>query len=160
MKSKIFTENDRQYMIIVKPELHYSKGNRAPHFAITGEIWKAYNGAKFGRDCISCGCIHDEIEKHFPGEFTDIITLHLSDNDGMPMYAVENGFYWYKQNAGKGFDYIRLPKIFWGENMNIESKVEFADLVDSLRPMCKEQAEACIKKHNLVVTGDKWGPKP
>jgi hypothetical protein len=66
--------------------LHDIKGNRAPHFSLTADI--RYNdGGESG------GCCHDEILKHWP-QFTDLAALHMSDIDGVPMYAVENGWYY------------------------------------------------------------------
>lgn len=56
--------------------LHYIKGNSAPYFSITTE-----NGAA-----------HDTILATFP-EFADLVALHLSDIDGVPSHAAENGFY-------------------------------------------------------------------
>lgn len=155
--SKIFIENGNSYKIIVNATLNYIKGNSAPYFSVTGEIWHANKkGEKDKRyfDCIAGGCLHDDIEKHFPGVYSDIINLHLSDINGLPMYAVENGFYWFQQDQEQGFDYIRLPKD--KRNVSIKDKQDFINLVESLKPMYKQEADDCIKRHNLVVAGDKW----
>jgi len=47
----------------------------------------------------SCGCIHDEILESRP-DLKFLINLHLSDLDGVPMHAEENGFYWLAKAAG------------------------------------------------------------
>ncbi len=60
-------------------------------FAITGNLYEA-DKPKTDKYYISGGCIHDEIHKFFP-EFDIFINLHLCDYEGIPMYAVENGFY-------------------------------------------------------------------
>lgn len=61
-------------------------GNGHNSFAITGEIRRP--GA---RDCDSCGCIHDEIAKHFP-ELAHLIKWHLTSSDG-PMHYIANTLY-------------------------------------------------------------------
>ena len=68
---------------------HYLKGNRLPYFSVTGEIWK--DGRT--RDCEACGCIHDDILRHWP-ELASVVALHLSDYTGEPSYAEANGWYW------------------------------------------------------------------
>lgn len=60
-------------------------------FAITGDIYKA-GAPKTDRNYIAGGCLHEEIEKHFP-EFKRFIKLHLCDYSGAPMHAGANGFY-------------------------------------------------------------------
>lgn len=60
-------------------------------FSITGDIYKA-GRPKIDKYYIAGGCIHEEIKKFFP-EFNQFINLHLCDYEGIPMYAVENGFY-------------------------------------------------------------------
>jgi len=50
-------------------------------FSITAEI-------KSGRNIISCGCLHDEIAKHFP-EYREAIKWHLWSTDGS-MHHVAN----------------------------------------------------------------------
>lgn len=60
-------------------------------FAITADIYEA-GKPKTDRYFISGGCCHDDIAKAFP-EFIPFIKLHLCDYEGIPMYAVENGFY-------------------------------------------------------------------
>ena len=150
-REKTFMEDSKEYTIYVTPELHYIKGNNAPYFSITAQIWRSRNGKRVGRDCCACGCLHEDIEKHFPNEYTDLINLHLSDINGVPMYAVENGWYWFQQNPRKGFEYIRAPY-----RILIEAKQDWIDFVESLKPRYKQQATEAIKKHGLVVTGDNW----
>jgi len=57
------------------------------YFSMTGEIYLA------GGPLQSCGCPHYEIAESFP-ELRRFIPLHLSDENGVPMHAVENGWYW------------------------------------------------------------------
>src|ERR1035437_6096743 len=96
--------NHKTELLTVTAILH-KIGSQSPYFSITGEIWKANKkGERDGRqrDCISCGCLHDDILKAWP-ELQDLVALHLSDISGIPMYAVENGFYWLKQGR---YDYV------------------------------------------------------
>lgn len=82
-------------VITVKIRLNDECKNGYQDFSITGEIYAA-GKPRTDRNIISCGCIHDDIQKHFP-EFIPFIKLHLCDYDGVPMYPVANGFYHLQQ---------------------------------------------------------------
>lgn len=73
----------------VQGGLHYIKSNGSPYFSLT------YTSHRkgFPNQCWSGGAGHDKIEKHFPGRFTDLAALHLSDIDGAPMYGEANAWY-------------------------------------------------------------------
>ena len=71
----------RKIAIVVEGGLHRI-GTQAPYFSITANI---------GPDM--WGCQHDAIEAEFPGIYTDLIAMHLSDVDGVPMHATANGWY-------------------------------------------------------------------
>jgi len=76
------------------------------YFSITGSLfeklsrgqkyydYKLFNGEKFEQT--TGGCIHDTILKYYP-EFKNIVDLHLSDLDGLPMHFFANGFYYITQ---------------------------------------------------------------
>lgn len=72
----------------VEGGLNYLRGNRKPYFSITVDQHRTGHP----NQCQSGGCMHDEVLKHFP-KFADIVALHLSDIDGVPSYAAENGWY-------------------------------------------------------------------
>src|SRR5260370_33599525 len=68
------------------------------YFSMTGEIYLA------GGPLESCGCPHDEIAEAFP-ELRRFIPLHLSDENGEPMHAVENG--WDRAGGQPEFNFRR-----------------------------------------------------
>ncbi len=77
------------YRFTIKAEAYQLGGNSHPHFSVTGEIGKP--GA---RDCEACGCLHEEISKTWPS-VRPIIALHSSNaDDGEPLHAEANGYYW------------------------------------------------------------------
>jgi hypothetical protein len=84
-KGKEYGPNAR---IRVTAGLHKLEGNARPYFSVTGEIFIPGK-----RDAKSCGCIHEEILRHWP-ELAPVVALHLSDDSGTPMHAEANGWYW------------------------------------------------------------------
>jgi hypothetical protein len=130
--SKTYHENGREYLITATVRYDDDCGNGHNSFAITGTIWRARNGQRIGRDCETCGCIHDEIAKRFP-YLAPLLKWHLMNSDE-PMYYIEDTLYhalahgpkyaWVSYDGGqdpmkvitvKGFDYL---------------KAEFAQLVE------------------------------
>lgn len=85
--SKVHGENN----IFVSIGLDDECKNGHQDFSITADIYKA-GKPKIDRYCIMGGCCHDEILKAFP-EFKIFVNLHLCDWEGIPTYAVENGYY-------------------------------------------------------------------
>lgn len=78
--------------------LHYINGNKLPYFSLTGELWprdSRYSGPEV------CGAIHDVILKSFPS-LRPLADLHLSNINGEPLHAVENGWYWYGGSEYEG----------------------------------------------------------
>lgn len=84
--------------IIVKIRLDDQCKNGHQDFAITADLYKA--GRRGDKNYLAGGCCHEEILKHFP-EFKIFVNLHLADAKGIPMYAVENGFYHLREGFNK-----------------------------------------------------------
>lgn len=184
MITKTFDENGKKFRITVHLGLRYIRGNSAPYFSITADIDRKDGNGKWVED--SCGCLHDEIAKHFPGQFDDLIALHLSDINGVPMHAEANGWYWLEGAAGG------MGSHYHGSNGTPKSKSETECLeifarhcridrslaarivedckalgieagrahwrkeCNGLRANWNIQAQQCIQRNNLVVTGDYW----
>lgn len=91
LDERYFTRAGCKYHMQVQGGLHYIRGNNAPYFTVSAGIFVKKKNNRWYE--YPSGCLHDEIERLFPGKFTDIIALHLSDIDGVPMHAVGNGAY-------------------------------------------------------------------
>ena len=61
-------------------------GDQSPYFSVTGDVYER------GRHRVG-GCIHAVITRAFPA-LAPVIVLHLSNFEGVPMHAAENGWYW------------------------------------------------------------------
>ncbi len=81
--------------MIVKGGLHHIKGNSAPYFSLTCDIYER------GRD-VGGGAAHDEILRKAP-HLKPLADLHLSSIDGVPMHAAANGWYWMAGTVAGGF---------------------------------------------------------
>jgi hypothetical protein len=89
---KVFKENGHFYSISAIVRYDDECGNGYNSFSITGEIWRCTeSGKRTGRDCETCGSIHDHIKKHFP-ELAPFIKWHLTSSDG-PMHYMANTLY-------------------------------------------------------------------
>lgn len=121
-----------------------SKTNRE-YFSITYEaLWR-------GR-VESCGAGHDTIRKYFGKQFDDVIPMHLSNSEGVPMHALENGFY-YLQNPEEfspevvaNHFRISLDSV---EALKALSKDDLAKWVEDQKPRWKAEAEAIRAKYKI-----------
>ncbi len=84
-----YTEHGQKYRI--KAEIRYDDecGNGHNSFAITGDISRATANGRWQED--ACGCIHENIAKHFP-DYAKYIKWHLTSSNG-PMHYVANTVY-------------------------------------------------------------------
>jgi hypothetical protein len=72
---------------VIKIKLNDECKNGHEDFSMTADIYED------GRD-VGGGCCHDHILKLRP-DLKPFADLHLATWQGVPMYAVENGFYWF-----------------------------------------------------------------
>jgi len=114
VSKKSYVEDGQEYVLIAKVRYDDECGNGHNTFSVTGEIWRARNGQRIGRDCESCGCIHDDIAKHLP-ELAPYIKWHLVDSDG-PMHYIANTVYHVQR---KNLDHARSTAV-WPEAIDEE----------------------------------------
>jgi hypothetical protein len=130
-------------------------------FSITAQ---GYDKNKYGHWIESFGgCCHDEILARFP-ELKPFVLLHLSDVNGVPMYAVENGYFhlWddtktKEQREKNAMEYLRITK----KEVKILSKAQDKDyfrfMIGSLNlpDRWKREAVEAIKMLEKF-SGKKW----
>jgi len=101
-QKKVFTKSITYYWykadMIVTIRHDDECGNGHNSFSITGDIYKA--GRRSDSAFLTGGCIHEEIEKHFP-ELTQYIKWHMTSTDG-PMYYLANSLYHASDKDYKG----------------------------------------------------------
>ncbi len=141
--------------IIVKISLNDECKNGHQDFAITADIYKA--GLRSDRSFMAGGCCHTEIIKFFP-KFKPFVALHLCDAKGIPMYAVENGFYHLKngfnsKSMGMEFEnefcgYYRITPEQFSILKDSENSLEFGILLKELNILnqWEEEANKAIKQ--------------
>lgn len=123
----------------------YRIGEQRPYFSVTGEIG-TYAQHRNG-NVQACGCLHEEILRAWP-ELAPIVALHLSDEDGVPMHALENARYWAgltqwePMHADALARHLRITEEGEAEALTTEEAV--AAKVAELAPRWKAEAEAAI----------------
>lgn len=153
---KVYTENGQKYQIKAVGGLHKI-------FSLTGDIdvwrhgcWQDHSG----------GCIHEELLKHWP-ELAPLAALHLSNQDGVPMHALGNGFYWlagamgglHQRYHGGNQDYIHRDKDPVENCLRIFAEHVRISIEDAaeLREQFREQVEANVSFYDRVYES-KDGP--
>ena len=126
--------------------------NQLPYFSVTHEAWKANKKAEIDKRykepwrCADCG---EDVESVFP-ELKDLFEFHLRDINGEPMYTIENGMYFIKEN-----NVDAVKEHFLMDNVDdivkIKTKEELQEYLNknNLYAKWKHQAETLIEKYNL-----------
>ncbi len=114
-------------------------------FAITANMYK--KGSAINDNNIdACGCLHDEILAVKPS-LQLFVDLHLSDEQGLPMYAVENGYYWFSKDIAIFAKYMRIPLDKAKElRAEIFDKQQFTKWVETMKPTYLSQANEAKKQ--------------
>lgn len=105
--NKVFYKNGFKHRIKVKAELVHRDGNSNAYFSITGEVERKAKNNRWVFE--TGGCIHQEIVEQFP-RLQPLCDIHLSDENGVPMYAYENAGYWAGQTKYQQLDLVALAK--------------------------------------------------
>ena len=145
MKKELFKviENGTELIkVVIETENNY--------FSITGTIGAKVVRGQMYNDYIqhnkqkyeihSGGCIHEDILKHIP-HLQPIVNLHLSNLEGVPMHAVANGTYWFKEDKNKGLNYVRYK----GSREGINTIEDFKGLFPKLYIQYNEEAEEVLE---------------
>lgn len=80
-----FTERGRKMILIARAEYGDDCKNGHNTFSVTGEIWTNPKG----RDCESCGCLHEDISRLIP-EWAPLLKWHLFDAENGPLHYIAN----------------------------------------------------------------------
>jgi hypothetical protein len=106
------------YRLTATTELTQLVWNAAPYFSATAEL---ENMRRHGANRVECwGCMHEEITEHFP-HLAPVVLVHLADDHGQPMHAVENAMYWAGMSAwavGKPM----TPKVYDGSRLETDAE--------------------------------------
>lgn len=131
-------------------------GNQKPYFSVTADVYE-YTGRPGRPRFLACGCCHKYIQQ-VTDKFNDVISLHLADEDGTPMHAVTNSKYWLGLTKYQSFDVKRVMSHFRCNEDEVYILLKHAnngsleEYIDSVyRPRWKQEADAIIRKYNLVV---------
>ena len=145
----------------VKFGLSYLAPNRLPHFSVTVDAPDAMN--------VVTGCAHGEVLKRYP-DMADIVALHLSTPDGVPMHALANAWYWWSDYDGRGVhlntperdrfdvlaDHLRIDRadvdaldLPTFRMAGDEYPAEFVAYIGAQRERWQREADEAINKYNL-----------
>lgn len=134
-------------------------GNASGYFSLIGEIRDSRRRRDDG--IVAWGCLHDEILKAWP-DLADAVALHLSDEDGAPMHAAANGWYWYAGAVVEaGLDRPEGAGRYIGETVNGRAAADiFADHCRISRSLADEliqQRLTCQQFHEWIGTQrERW----
>lgn len=152
MQTTITTQTVHGEPMIINIRLSDPCNNGHNEFAITAYIYRKGSKKLTDRNIDRFGCCHEDILAKKPS-FNIFVNLHLCDESGAPMCAVENGFYnlegvqgvaayGHNMNLDAFAEYMRVSKAEAVRVVNnIHTKEQFAAWVDTLRPTWKMEAD-------------------
>jgi hypothetical protein len=148
--------NDDKTNCKIEINLNDECKNGHQDFSITATFWQV-GEVRSDRNMIAGGCCHDDILNIRP-DLQIFVNLHLCDWQGVPMYAVENGFYHLKEGFNntkpseesfktKFCEYYRLTLKQFEILSKSENKTHYAILLMDLGILdqWKEEADKAIK---------------
>lgn len=156
MKTRInrTAKDGRQFEITIRLDDECHNGHQ--DFSITGSIYEKEK-VKIERNRIGGGAIGDHVAEAFP-ELAIFNDLHLCDYAGIPMYAVENGFYHVKRMGSAEFcKYFRCTETEYNTLKEAENTTHFAMMLcaSNILQRWSEQAQKAIAMLE-EMTGEKF----
>lgn len=156
--------NNNHFNGIIEIRLNDECKNGHQDFSITGTYWET-GKARTDRSMMGCGCCHEEILRARP-DLRIFVNLHLCDFTGVPMYAVENGFYHLcegfnntKPNApafaAEFCDYYRITQKQFETLKKSENKLRYALNLQKLGILDQWKEEA----DNAILLLEEWTGK-
>lgn len=151
LRHSILAHDAKGNPIYIKIRLNDECKNGHQDFAITADIYEK-GKPKTDRYFISGGCCHEEIVKAAP-DLEIFVRLHLCDWEGIPMYAVENGYYHLTNGFNQtkpnesGFkekfcEYYRLTPQQFDELSTVKNALQYALKLQSLNILGQWKKEA------------------
>lgn len=151
LKTVINTKDSEGNSLKIVIRLSDECKNGHQDFSITGTTYQK-DKPQTDRYFLSGGCIHEEILKVRP-DLKIFVNLHLCDYKGIPMYAVENGFY-HLQNGfnntptdsvnfkPKFCEYYRITEKQFETLANSKNKIQYAINLKELNILEQWEEEA------------------
>lgn len=136
--TKNYIENGKEYRATIVLKLYQIDGNKMPYFSFTADIREKQRNGRYAE--YMGGCCLEEIKKCL-SDFDDLVKLHLSDNNGIPLYAYENGAYWIRENIKKGADYLRISEDE-AEKLPLDDKFAYFKALEDMGILDRWQKEA------------------
>lgn len=149
---KLFKKNKIEHRIICTVRYDDDCRNGNNSFSITGVVYSNKTSSS-DRYFVTGGCIHEEIEKHFP-ELKHLIKWHLTSSDG-PMHYVANTTFHARTREN-----MNLPL---DEPMRFEKKLKFDSIPFTFKEFKRgffDELEKGVDWENETITAHKHPKDP